>query len=400
MSSGNGTPTLRILGCRGVPAAHGGFETFAERLSLSLVKRGWRVIVYCQDNVEKVGERITHDVWRGVERVNVHVSARDPLDTFEFDWHSTRHAAGEDGVCLVLGYNTGAFLTLLRAKRRPIITNMDGIEWRRPKWNPLVKGWFYLNEWIAARLSDKLVADHPAIADHLATRRDRAKIATIPYGGDPVWAAPTGPVEALGLTPGRYLVSIARIEPDNNIDLLVRAFSRHPRNAKLVVLGRLDPANAYHRKVQEDAGDEVIFPGPIFDEERVRSLRFHARAYLHGHMVGGTNPSLVEALWSGNAVIAHRNLYNLWTAGPEQLFFDTEEECDRHMATFLGDEIAALRAGAFARTRALADFQWDGVIRAYETELLALGGYEMPAERHPFRARSDAHDLPSAAAAE
>lgn len=397
MPTGNETPTLRILGCRGVPAAHGGFETFAERLSLALVKRGWRVIVYCRDSVDTVGERFTHDLWRGVERVTVHVSARDPLDRLEFDWHSIRHAAGENGVCLVLGYRAAAFLTLLRARSRPILTNMDGVAWRRPKWNALVKAWFYLNEWIAARLSDKLVADHPAITDHLATRRDRAAIATIPYGGDPVWAAPAGPVEALGLTPGRYLISIARIEPDNGIDLLVRAFSRRPRDAKLVVLGRLDPANAYHRKVQDDAGDAVIFPGAIYDEERVRALRYHARAYLHGHRVGGTNPSLVEALWAGNAVIAHRNRYNLWTAGSEQLFFDTEDECDRHMTTFLTDEVAALRAGAFARSRALAEFQWDDVTQAYETELLALGGYEKPAERYPFRLRSDAQSIQAAA---
>lgn len=382
------TPTVRILGCRGIPAAHGGFETFAERLAVSLARRGWRVVVYCQENVARVHERFACDTWNGVERVMVRVRASDPLDTFEFDWHSTRHAAGLDGVCLVLGYNTGALLPLLRFKGRPILTNMDGIEWLRPKWSWPVKAWFYINERIAARVSDRLVADHPAIADHLATRRDRNAVAMIPYGGDPVWSAPTEAVEDLGLEPGRYLISVARIEPDNSVDLIVRAFSRRRRGAKLVVLGRLDETNAYHRKVMAAAGDEVVFPGAIYEQPRLQALRFHARAYCHGHTVGGTNPSLVEALWSGNPVIAHKNAYNVWTAGHGQFFFADEDECDRLIGTVLEDDLAATRAGWAARNRALDGFEWDRVTRAYERELAALGGYALPV-RSSRRAQPD-----------
>src|SRR5260221_13849583 len=120
----------------------------------------------------------------------------------------------------------------------------------------------------------------------------------------------------MGLVAGNYLVSIAGIEPDNNILTIVDAYSRRPGGAKLVVLGNLDDRHPYHRAIKAAASPEVMFPGAIYDAATVQALRFHARAYCHGHMVGGTNPSLVESLWCGNAVMAHRNRFNLWTAGP------------------------------------------------------------------------------------
>jgi glycosyltransferase involved in cell wall biosynthesis len=367
-------PRILILGTRGIPAAHGGFETFAERLALFLVARGWRVTVYCQNDVPAIARRFTTDEWRGIERVSVAVARSGARGTIEFDWHSIRHAAARDGVCLVLGYNTAMFLVRLRLAGRKILTNMDGIEWRRPKWSRPVRAWFYVNEWLGAWLSHRLIADHPAIADHLASRRSRRAIATIPYGGDKVTAAPTVPVEALGLAPDKYLVSIARIEPDNNILAMVRAFSRKPRAARLVVLGSLDAPNPYHQAVTAAASCDVLFPGAIYDRQAVEALRFHARAYCHGHTVGGTNPSLVESLACGNAVLAHRNCFNLWTAGPGQFFFSDEDECERSIERILADDGAVAQARAAARARA-AEFDWTEVLRRYETELEALGDF-------------------------
>ena len=124
---------LQILGTRGIPAAHGGFETFAEKLALFMVDRGWRVTVYCQTEAAGSTERFRTEVWRGIERVLVAVERNGPAGTIEFDWHSVRHAMQAQGVCLVLGYNTGLFLLALRLAGKKIITNMDGIEWKRPK---------------------------------------------------------------------------------------------------------------------------------------------------------------------------------------------------------------------------------------------------------------------------
>ncbi len=386
-------PSILILGTRGIPASHGGFETFAERLALHLVEQGWRVGVYCQCEVGVVHRRIRSETWAGVELIHVEVASAGPIASLEFDWHCARDAARRDSVCLVLGYNGAVFLPYLRLAGRKVITNMDGIEWRRPKWNRLVKAWFWCNEWIAARTSHRLVADHPAIADHIATRRARAAIATIPYGGVEVLSAPEAPVRALGLEPDRYLISIARIEPDNNILTMVEAFSRKPRGAKLVVLGTFADGNAYHAAVRAAASHEVVFPGAIYDQETVAALRFHARAYLHGHTVGGTNPSLVEALWAGNAVLAHDNAYNRWTAGDAQFFFTDVRSCEAMIGELLDVEARLSAARRAARRRAAESFAWTDILEAYRDELLRLGADPATAERGR-RSLSAPHVLP------
>lgn len=365
-------PTLLILGTRGIPAAHGGFETFAERLALHLASRGWQVGVYCQAEVERVRNRVSTRAWKGITLITVEVALRGPAATLAFDALCVKDAAARGGVCLVLGYNGAAFLPYLRARGGRILTNMDGIEWRRPKWPLPVRAFFYVSEWIAAWSSQRLIADHPAIADHLARRRPREAIATIPYGGDPLPAELRPP--PLGLEPGRYLVSIARIEPDNNILTLVEAFSRKPRGMRLVVLGTLKVGNAYHRAVEDAAGLEVLMPGAIYDPEMVQSLRVHARAYLHGHTVGGTNPSLVEALWAGNAVIAHDNPFNRGTAGDGQFYFTDGDSCAAAIERALTDAGAVAAARAAARAQA-ERFRWDDVLAAYEDELRRVGGY-------------------------
>ncbi|MER9328733.1 DUF1972 domain-containing protein [Mesorhizobium sp. M0488] len=379
-------PSILILGTRGIPAAHGGFETFAEKLALFLVERGWKVGVYCQEEVERVDQRVRSDTWRGIDLIHVQVASKGPRATLEFDWQCVRDAARRPGLCLVLGYNGAVFLIWLRLMRRKVITNMDGIEWRRPKWGLAARTWFWLNEWIGAWASHRLVADHPVIADHLATRRPRSAIATIAYGADPVTSAPEGPVRALGLEPGKYLISIARIEPDNNILPIVEAFCSRERDMKLVVLGTLSDEIPYHVAVRKAANGSVVLPGAIYDQATVKALRYHARAYLHGHTVGGTNPSLVEALAAGNMVIAHDNPYNRWTAGAAAIYFSDRQSCAARMQQALDDDALVEACGDAARTRAREAFRWEDVLLAYEKEayrLLGVTTAEPAAIDHP-----------------
>jgi glycosyltransferase involved in cell wall biosynthesis len=115
-----------------------------------------------------------------------------------------------------------------------------------------------------------------------------------------------------------------------------------------------------------------VFPGAIYDPAIVRALRSHARAYLHGHTVGGTNPSLVEALWAGNAVVAHDNVFNRWTAGEAALFFKNGEACEQAISRLVRDDVLVARLAAAARARAAAAFDWRDVLLAYERECLAL----------------------------
>lgn len=358
---------IRILGTRGVPANHGGFETFAEYLALYLVAKGWDVTVYCQKDE---GSAIYEDDWRGVRRVHIPVQRPGAAGTIIFDWKSTLHAAKEQGLILTLGYNTAVFCGYFRLKGITNLINMDGIEWRRQKWGMLAKIWFYLNEWAGAWLGNHLIADHPHIKTHLSTRVAPNKITTIAYGADPVLSANVEALRPYDLTPNGYAVLIARAEPENSILEVVKAWSRRPRGVKLVILGKYDPRHPYQALVRAAAGDEVRFVGAIYDKEVVNALRFHARLYVHGHQVGGTNPSLVESLAAGNAVLAHDNQFNRWVAGDQARYFRDADDCAAVLDRLLPDDAAlsAMRQASLARHAEA--FTWEQILGAYEALLL------------------------------
>lgn len=359
--------TLRILGTRGVPAAHGGFETFAHHLALHLVARGWRVIVYCQDQGR--GD-VSEDEWEGVERVHIPIEDDGPRGTIVFDWKATMHAARREGLCLTLGYNTAVFCAMLRLRGVRNVINMDGIEWRRQKWGMAAKSWFWINDWAGCWLGDHLVADNPGIRDHLLTRTHAGKITTIPYGAARLHDIDVAPLRAFGLEPGRFWTVIARAEPENSILEIVRAYARARRGKKLAVLGKYDVAhNAYHRAVKEAASDEVVFTGPQYDPQVVKALRFHSVGYLHGHQVGGTNPSLVEAMGAGNAVIAHDNPFNRWVVGEGAHFFRDEAELAVVLDRIVADPHALDLSRRAIVERFEAEFTWDSVLTRYETLL-------------------------------
>lgn len=189
----------------------------------------------------------------------------------------------------------------------------------------------------------------------------------IPYGADLIETAPTEPVTARNLKPGKYIISIGRVEPENNILPMIQAFASKPRDLDFICLGKLEPdKNTYHQAVIAASAGRVIFPGAIYDPSAVQALRFHAAAYCHGHSVGGTNPSLVEAMGAGNAIIAHDNPYNRWVAGDDQFFFSDATECGAVFDRIANDPDAPSRARIQARARFLKTFQWEPILKDYE----------------------------------
>lgn len=360
-------PTVRILGTRGIPANYGGFETAAENIARYLADHGWRTIVYCQtDHNGPVYE----DVWNGIERVNISVPNVGWLGTAKFDWLSIRHAVKRRDVCLTLGYNTGVFNVLQRIHRVPNVINMDGIEWSRKRWGFFRQAILYVNERFAAWFGNELIADHPELHTYLRSRAPERKITTITYGAHRLDNAPSTPVEDLGLEPKRYLTLIARPIPENSVRELVEGFSAKKRGFQLAVLGDYDgDADAYHREVLDAASDEVVFLGAIYDPATVQALRYHSLAYLHGHTVGGTNPSLVEALGAGNPVIAHDNKYNTWVAGDAGLYFSTPEDVEKRIDQLLNDTELVTELSRNARRRFDSEFTWDHVAGQYEALL-------------------------------
>ncbi len=328
-------PSLCILGSRGIPAKYGGFETFAERLSLYLVSQGWNVTVYCQDDV---GQEVVETHWNSVRLIYIPTPLRNAIGTIIFDWKSTVHASKQDSIILTLGYNTAIFCFLYRLKGITNLINMDGLEWHRQKWNSLEKLWLYLNERLACLLGNHLIADHPDIKAHLSKYVASEKITVIPYGSEENSGVDFTLLQPYNLSPNEYILVIARPEPENSILEIVSAFSSKIRNLKLVVLGSFFADVAYHKKVMDVVSNEVIFPGAIYEKAVVSTLRFYARLYIHGHTVGGTNPSLVEALSKGVPVLAQDNSFNRWVAGLGAHYFKDRTECAEELDRLLDDE--------------------------------------------------------------
>ncbi len=328
-------PSLCILGSRGIPAKYGGFETFAERLSLYLVSQGWNVTVYCQDDL---GQEVVETHWNSVRLIYIPTPLRNAIGTIIFDWESTVHASKQDGIILTLGYNTAIFCFLYRLKGITNLINMDGMEWHRQKWKSLEKLWLYLNERLACWLGNHLIADHPEIKAHLSKYVPSEKITVIPYGSEEISEVNFTLLQPYNLSPNQYILVIARPEPENSILEIVSAFSSKTRNFKLVVLGCYFADVAYHKKVMDVASNEVIFPGAIYEKAVVSSFRFYARLYIHGHTVGGTNPSLVEALSKGVPVLAQDNSFNRWVAGLGAHYFKDRTECAEELDRLLDDE--------------------------------------------------------------
>jgi len=361
------TRTVRILGTHGVPAAYGGFETAAENIGLFLVQRGWRVVVYCQGTGRGP---IEQDTWCGMERITIPQHREGWLGTSAFDLASIRHAIQYDDVCLTFGYNTGVFNIAQRVKGIPNVINMDGMEWTRRRWGVTRQAILLTNERFASIFGSHLIADHPEIERYLRRWTRRSRVSMITYGAHAVTEAPTGPVEELGLEPGRYLTVICRPIPENSLLEIVQGFSRTLRGVRLVVLGDLDgDRDPYHAEVLAAASDEVVFPGAIYEPERVRALRFHSMAYVHGHTVGGTNPSLVEAMAAGNPVVAHDNAYNRWVAGPAQRYFSSAEDLGRHLDDLLSHPDVLPQMHDAARSRHEREFTWERVAGQYESVL-------------------------------
>ncbi|MDP9912353.1 glycosyltransferase involved in cell wall biosynthesis [Variovorax boronicumulans] len=389
------TKALSIMGIRGIPARHGGFETFVERLAPYLVAAGWVVTVYCQED-EKSPLRET--TWNGIRRIHIGVGPDTALNSIRFDWACITHALREKPpLVLTLGYNTAAFGLRLRAAGIPNVMNMDGIEWSRDKWGRLARVWLYLNDWAGCLGATHLIADHPEIARHLASRVSARKISTIPYGTTEIVHDSAAPLEPYGLTPGRFATLIARPEPENSILEIVQAFSSRKRGIELVVLGNFTPEHvAYHARVVNAASDEVRFLGAIYEPPTVQALRRHSILYLHGHRVGGTNPSLLEAMGAGNPVLAHDNRFNRWVVGEGAEYFDSARTCSDALDRLLDDHATRVRMGKASMERAFNTFGWVDVLHAYTTLLTDVhswvhGRPSWPRERVPQSYEREAH---------
>ena len=312
---------IGILGTRGIPNHYGGFEQWAEQLSQGLLKKGCEVIVYNSHfhpykESEYKGVRIIHK-W-------------DPkiiglTSQFIYDFLCIVNARRQKFDTIIqLGYTTSSVWAWLLPRRAQIIYNMDGMEWKREKYKGLLKSFLKYAEKLAVKYSDVVIADSQPIKQYLDAKYG-IKSKFIAYPASVIEKPEISIPEKYKLKAKKYLLLIARFQPDNNFEMIIEGVLNSKLEFPLVIIG--DNQSKYGRYLVEKYKDrKIVFLGKIYDKALLDNLRYFSALYFHGHSAGGTNPSLLEAMAASCTICAHNNEYNKAVTGEDAFYFKSASE--------------------------------------------------------------------------
>lgn len=335
---------IAIVGTRGIPNHYGGFEQFAEYLSQYLVTKGHDVTVYCS-SLHPYQEQ----QFKGVRLIHMK-DWEDRIGTagqFIYDLNCILNARkhGFD-VLLQLGYTSSSIWMPLIDRKSVVVTNMDGLEWRRSKYNQWVRQFLKFAEKIAAKRSDYLVADSLGINNYLL-KKYCLESTYIPYGANTIQHPMDVSILAnYDLVPFDYDMLIARMEPENNIEMILQGFSESLTTRKFIVIGNVT-STSFGRYLLNKyrTCPQIVFLNAIYDINKLDTLRNYSNYYFHGHSVGGTNPSLLEAMASGAFICAHDNEFNKGILKENALYFSCVEDviqiCNKELSSEFRDSLVS-----------------------------------------------------------
>jgi glycosyltransferase involved in cell wall biosynthesis len=359
---------VAMVGTRGVPARYGGFETAVEEIGSRLAARGHRVRIYCRRGPETEADAgPARTEYLGMELVTLPAARRRSLETLSHTALSVAHLARHrTDVAFVFNAANAPLLPVLRAARIPVATHVDGLEWRRAKWGPTGQRYYRAAETAAVRLSDALIADAQGIADYY---RDEygADSRLITYGAPDLTDVGNDRLAELGLTPNGYHLVVARFEPENHVDVIVEGYVAGDAVRPLVVVGSAPYSHGYTRRISDLAASDprVRLLGGVWDQDLLDQLYAGALTYLHGHSVGGTNPSLLRAIGGGTATAAYDVGFNHDVLGDAGRYFRTPADVAARLAEAEDDVAGCADRGKALAERATA-YDWDLVADGYE----------------------------------
>ena len=314
---------IAILGTRGIPNHYGGFEYVAARLAEILVSKSHQVSVY---NSHK--HPYKEKQWNGVNIIHCF----DPeyfagtAGQFIYDLNCIRDARRKKyDIILMLGYTSSSVWGFLYPKKSVVITNMDGLEWKRSKYSALTKKFLLYAEELAVRDRGFYIADSPVIKKYL-DEKYMINSRYVAYGADISNAADENLLAKFNLQKENYFLLMARQEPENNIEMILDGYCMSGSDKKFIVIGNAE--NAFGKKMQEKFGPEnnIFFAGPVYDENKVKSVTSFCSLYFHGHSVGGTNPSLLAAMALKAPLAAHDNDFNRSVLKENASYFSNAKE--------------------------------------------------------------------------
>lgn len=322
---------IAIVGARGIPNFYGGFEQFAEYLSLGLVERGHDVTVYNSHT-----HPYQEPTWNGVKIIH----CKDPEDKigtagqFLYDLNCIRDARKRDyDIILQLGYTSSSIWGWLMPRKKSIITtNMDGLEWKRTKYSKKVQKFLLFAEKLGVKYSDYLIADSVGIQSYLKDKYNKDSV-FIPYGAHLFTEEDSSCLADYDVTPGNYNMLIARLEPENSIEIILDGVADSTSEKPFLVVGKHQTSYGELLKEKYKNIAKIRFMGGIYNMNHLNNLRHYSNLYFHGHTVGGTNPSLLEAMASQSLICAHDNIFNKSILGGDAFYFKTASEVSKLLDT-------------------------------------------------------------------
>jgi glycosyltransferase involved in cell wall biosynthesis len=383
---------IAFVGTRGVPARYGGFETAVEEIGRRLVENGHEVVVYCRGAAQP--RPSTH---LGMTLVHLPAAHKRSFETLSHTALSVGHlvtSRKQVDAAIVMNAANAPLLPLLRLRGIPAALHVDGLEWQRSKWQGAGRQYYRTVEGLSVRWADALIADAVGISDYYAAEFG-ASTDLLTYGA-PVQDAPgCDRIRELGLEPKGYHVVVARFEPENHVLEIVQGYAGSRATRPLVVVGSAPYSDAYTGQVRRAAkGDARIrLLGAVWDQEQLDQLYAQALTYVHGHSVGGTNPSLLRAMGAGAAVLAYDVNFNREVLGDDGVYFADPSALADLLERAEQGVTDMLRQGERLRERARGQYQWGQVALGYEQLLTRLHEGVSQRGMHSGRRRSTTRGL-------
>ena len=352
---------IGILGTRGVPNYHGGFEQFAENFSVYLAKKNHEIYVYNSSL-----HPYQKEIFEGVSIIHCKdlESSMGTAGQFIYDLNCILDARKRDfDVILQLGYTSSSIWHKLMPKRSLLITNMDGLEWKRSKYSKKIQIFLKFAEKLAVKSSDYLISDSTGIQDYIR-RKYNENSKYIPYGSTVVDHVNQDVLKNYDLKKYSYNMLIARLEPENNIEVILDGVENSENNNPFIVIGKYD-TTPFGKYIFEKFGNsnKIRFLGGIYNQDHLNTIRYFSNLYFHGHTVGGTNPSLLEAMATRCLIVAHNNEFNKYILKSNGFYFENREDVSRQVNRLIKNEYNNLIENNKDSIR--TDYSWEHVNNEY-----------------------------------
>jgi glycosyltransferase involved in cell wall biosynthesis len=359
---------IAILGTRGIPGRYGGFETLAEQLSKRLAADGHEVTVYCRRPFTKADDVVDPRI----RRVILPTISNKYFDTAFHTFLSAIHVLFiHVEIVLICNVANSAVAWIPRLFGIPTVLNVDGLDRKRRKWNLIARTYLYFCELLSLITPTRIITDAPPIQEYF-WKRYRKRSTMIAYGAQ----IPEGTekLEGFNLPKNGYILYVSRLEPENNPELVIRAYLETQTDCPLLMVGGNVYDPSFVEYLKHLGGGRIIFPGPIYGQGYWQLLR-NAGVYISACEVGGYHPALIEAMATGNAVLCLDTPENRETAGDCCVYFRAEpSDLAGQMTRLLQDANLRQDLAHRAENRAKSLFGWDEVTERYEalfSEMLA-----------------------------